>query len=190
MTRVRLLGTVGVLGLCLLVPLVSADDRRDERKADKKPVGDARFVWEASGAGLAEVNFGMLAARLARDPAVRSFDERMVADHRKANAELVYMANQKKWELAPEMDREHKTEYDKLARMTGDKFDRTYMDGQLRDHEKAVSLFEDASKNAEDGQLKAWASRTLPTLRTHQKMVRDWVKEHGGSGHDRDKGGR
>jgi putative membrane protein len=183
MTRVSLFGLLGVLSLGVLIPLASADDRRD----DKKTTGDAHFVKEASGAGLAEVNFGMLASRLARDPLVRGFAQRMVADHRQANSQLLAMANQKGWKLAPEMGREHQDLYKKLSGMSGNDFDHAYMQSQLKDHEKAVSLFEDASKNCEDAHLKAWATRTLPTLRSHLKTVREWEKEHGGSGHDKDR---
>jgi putative membrane protein len=182
MTRLRFLGALTLLGLCFgLVPLVTAQDRR----AEKKPVGDARFVCDASAAGLAEVNFGMLAEKRAANAEVRRFAHRMVTDHSKANAELLRLANEKKWEPAPTMDRQHQAGFDRLSQMTGRNFDRAYVESQVKDHEKAVSLFENASKNAEDSQLKAWASRTLPTLRDHLKMARDLEKGKSDRDHNR-----
>jgi putative membrane protein len=176
------MGALTLLGLCSgLAPLVTADDRRD----DKKPIGDARFVWEASAAGLAEVNCGTLAEKQAANPDVRRFAQRMVRDHTKANQELLRLTNEKKWEPAPTMDREHQALFGKLSRMSGPNFHRAYVEGQVKDHEQAVSLFDNAAKNAEDPQLKAWASRTLPTLREHLKMVRDLEKGKADRDHDR-----
>ena len=47
------------------------------------------------------------------------------------------------------------------------------MDGQLKDHKEAVSLFEKESKSGKDEDLKAWAGKTLPHLREHLKMAQE-----------------
>jgi len=72
------------------------------------------------------------------------------------------------------MDQPHQAMAEKLARMEGADFDREYMKGQLSDHEEAVTLFENESKNGSDNDLKDWAGKTLPTIKHHLEMVRDW----------------
>jgi putative membrane protein len=135
--------------------------------------GDQHFVHKASAAGLAEVNLGALAAKRASDPEVRKFAERMVRDHTKANKELIALANKKGLKVAEGMDAKHRKCEEKLLSLRGAAFDREYMDGQLKDHKEAVSLFEKESKSGKDEDLKAWAGKTLPHLREHLKMAQE-----------------
>jgi putative membrane protein len=66
----------------------------------------------------------------------------------------------------------HNKPLDKLAKLSGADFDREYMKLQVADHDKAVALFEKQSKSGKDAELKAFAARTLPTLKEHQQMAR------------------
>src|SRR4051794_29751090 len=56
---------------------------------------DRRFVTEATGSGLAEVNLGRMAMKSAGRQEVKDFAEHMVADHTKANDELLALINKK-----------------------------------------------------------------------------------------------
>jgi putative membrane protein len=173
MKRTQLLGALVFGGLCCALAPVAG--------ADEKGGGDARFVATASGAGLAEVNFGMLAVRHAASADVRKFAQTMVDDHTRANRELNTLASEKRFAVAAEMDREHQTLFQKLARLDGSAFDREYMEGQVKDHEAAVKLFEDESKGGSDEQLKAWAGKTLPNLRDHLKTAKEVCDKTKGS---------
>ena len=70
---------------------------------------------------------------------------------------------------------------DKLAKLSGADFDREYMDMMVKDHVKDVKEFEDASTKAKDADVKAWAAKTLPTLREHLQMARDVNSKVSGS---------
>jgi putative membrane protein len=183
MKRTQVLGVLVLLGLCCaLAPGgVTAQDK-------VPPGGDAKFVAVASAAGLAEVNFGRLATKLASNADVRKFGQQMVEDHSKANQELNKMAADKRLAVSPAMDREHQGMFEKLARLSGADFDKAYVRGQLRDHEQAVRLFEDEAKNGSDEQLKSWASSTLPTLRDHLKHARALADKFGIKGTDTGRG--
>jgi putative membrane protein len=96
----------------------------------------------------------------------------MVADHSAANAKLKALAAQKKVVLPSALDKGHQKDLDKLSKAKpGKDFDETYADLMEDSHDKAVKLFEGASKNATDPDVSAFASATLPTLRQHQKMA-------------------
>jgi putative membrane protein len=41
----------------------------------------------------------------------------------------------------------------------------------VKDHKKDVKEFEKAEKKAEDADLKAWITKTLPTLQEHLRMA-------------------
>jgi putative membrane protein len=40
-------------------------------------------------------------------------------------------------------------------------------------HDKAVAAFEDESRNGKEADVKAWASKTLPTLKEHQTLAKN-----------------
>jgi len=162
-----------VLGCALvaLLILAPAGAREDDIKG-----GDAGFVEKASAAGLAEVNAGRLAAKHASSPEVKEFAEKMVKDHTKANKELISLANKRGFKVARTMDERHKEMSEKMMKLSGAEFDRTYMTSQVKDHEMAVDLFEKQSKSGRDEELKAWAAKTLPDLKEHLKMAKE-IKE-------------
>jgi putative membrane protein len=55
--------------------------------------------------------------------------------------------------------------------LTGADFDREYGKMMLSDHRKDVSEFEKQSTRGTDADLKAFASKTLPTLKEHLQMA-------------------
>jgi putative membrane protein len=130
------------------------------------------FVTEVGQGGQAEVSLGKLATQHAKSADVKQFAERMVTDHGQANQELAALASRKGWSVPTEPGPKHKAEEQRLSRLTGEQFDRSYMQAMLKDHEKDVREFEQASKQLTDPDLKAWAEKTLPTLREHLARAR------------------
>ena len=61
----------------------------------------------------------------------------------------------------------------KLSTLSGDAFDREYISMMVKDHEKDVKEFEKVSTKAKDADVRAFAAKTLPTLREHLQQVRD-----------------
>lgn len=59
---------------------------------------------------------------------------------------------------------------ERLRTSSSKEFDQNYVQLMTRDHVKAISLFESGSKSA-DPQVKAYASKHLPTLRKHLQQV-------------------
>jgi hypothetical protein len=51
-------------------------------------------------------------------------------------------------------------------------FDREYMRQQTKVHDKAVELFQKEADRGKNQELKAWASKTLPTLRELHQTAR------------------
>jgi putative membrane protein len=61
----------------------------------------------------------------------------------------------------------------RLASATDDEFDRMYIGlVGIEDHQADIALFERASREASDPELRAWAGKTLPTLRSHLEAAR------------------
>jgi putative membrane protein len=138
---------------------------------DQLSRGDRRFIEDAAGDGMYEVQAGQLAASKAQSPDVKAFANKMVGDHEQANNELVQLANAKKVELpaAPPRGKRHETE--KLGKKSGADFDKMFVAASIKDHEKDIKKFEKASGKVKDPQLKAWIDKTLPVLREHLAMA-------------------
>jgi putative membrane protein len=149
--------------------------------ADKK-VNDEHFVMEAAQGGMAEVELGKLAADKAASSEVKKFGQRMADDHGKANDELKTLAQSKNITLPTAIDAKHKATIDRLSKMSGEAFDRAYMQDMLKDHQKDVAAFRTESKTGKDADVKAWASKTLPTLEEHLKLAQDTNRAVGTSG--------
>lgn len=143
------------------------------RPATKPPAlasADRAFIQTAAKGGMAEVALGELAGTHAKTDEVK-FGKRMVADHGKANQGLTQLARDKAIEPPKEMDRTQKSVHDRLAKLTGEAFDRAYVEEMVKDHRHDVKEFERASGRAKDQDLKAWIDKTLPTLRDHLREI-------------------
>jgi putative membrane protein len=135
--------------------------------------GDRRFVMDAAHGNTAEVELGKLAAEKGSSDAVKQFGKRMTDDHAKANAELKEFAEKKGLTLPADLDPKHRQLRDRLAKLNGADFDRAYANEMVNDHKKDVAEFKREAKSAKDPDLKAWASKTLPTLEDHLKQAQD-----------------
>jgi putative membrane protein len=133
---------------------------------------DKQFVHDAAEAGNAEVAMGQLAAKKASNAQVKSFAQRMIDDHTKAGQELKQVAGKKNLNVSNGHGKHHQT-MNRLAQLSGAEFDREYMKSQLTDHGNVIALFEAEADRGTDAEVKAWAAKTLPTLREHARMARD-----------------
>jgi putative membrane protein len=134
------------------------------------------FVIAAAQGGMSEVALGSLAAQKGLSADVKSFGNRMVSDHGKANDELKALATNKGIALPTEMAEDHKKTAAGLAKLSGKDFDRAYIADMVADHEKDVAEFEKAMQEVKDPDLQAWVSKTLPTLQEHLRMAKGMAK--------------
>ena len=129
---------------------------------------DQTFVMKASGAGMYEVEISNLAVTKASDPAVKEFAQMMVTDHTKANDELKQFADSHNATVAPGIPKDKQAIIDRMSKLEGAKFDKAYHDQVgIKDHKADIALFTKESKSGGNADLKAWAAKTLPTLKTH-----------------------
>ncbi|HZN48643.1 MAG TPA: DUF4142 domain-containing protein [Ramlibacter sp.] len=130
--------------------------------------GDRKFIEDAANSGMFEVEVAQLAASKATDANVKSFAGMLVDHHRAANNELVKMANAKGVELPVAPKRSLRRDIEKLGMKSGDEFDREFVrEVGIKAHEQDIKLFQKASKDVKDAELKAFVDKTLPTLREH-----------------------
>jgi putative membrane protein len=95
----------------------------------------------------------------------------MVTDHSKANDELKALAHKLNITLPDSISSDESKTRDDLAKKSGADFDKDYVNDMVDDHKKDVKAFEDAAKNCKDSDLKAFANKTLPTLKMHLEAI-------------------
>jgi|SoiMethySBSTD1v2_1073268.scaffolds.fasta_scaffold1065313_2 putative membrane protein len=132
---------------------------------------DERFLKNAAQGGMTEVQLGELGKSKATKKEVKDFAAMMATDHGKANEELKSLAGQKGVELPGEIEIGQKMAKEKLDRLSGAEFDKEFVQQMIKDHKKTIDMFEEASKDAKDSDVRSFASKTLPTLRGHLQQA-------------------
>lgn len=127
------------------------------------------FVKKAGESGAAEVELGRLGMQKATNADVRAFAQRMVADHTKANKQLMAAAKAKGLEVPTEPGLMHKGMKEKFEHQSADSdFNHDFMQQMVKDHKAAVELFQTAASDTTlDPELHSLAKKTLPTLQEH-----------------------
>jgi putative membrane protein len=148
-------------------------------RADEKRIAtDREFVTEAADGGMAEVKLGELAQTQAANPEVRKLGEKIVEDHTMANKQLMTLLRTKGMPMpTKELSKKSQETYDRLSRLKGPEFDRAYLKNMVEDHRQDITLFESVAKNGKDADLRAFAMKTLPTLREHYQKARELAGE-------------
>ncbi len=135
--------------------------------ADTLNETDAAFIKNAAASGTAEVKVADLGTKKAVRSDVKAFAETVLADHTKVNAELKTLARAKSVELPSGTEDTHGSAHSNLEKLRGAEFDDGFLDHMVAGHKKGVSNFDEASKSATDSEVKAFAAKTLPALRSH-----------------------
>jgi putative membrane protein len=128
-----------------------------------------KFIKEAIEGNLAEVAVGKLAQDKGQSEGVRSFGAQLVKDHGAANEKATALANSMGVTPPTEPNKKQKATYDKLSKLSADKFDREFAKEMVADHKRDVAAFEKESKR-KNAPTAAFVGETLPTLRHHLEM--------------------
>lgn len=140
----------------------------------KLPHADSAFLKQAAQNGHAEVEGSKLALSKATSPEVKAFAQQMVEEHGKAGEELNALAASKGIILSDGPSIAQKAKLKILSVRDGHSFDQHYADSLgIKAHQDTVKLFQKASDEAKDPDVKAFAIKTLPVLQHHLDLSRD-----------------
>lgn len=131
------------------------------------------FFKEAANGGAAEVAMGKMATDQAQSPQVRSYGERLVNDHAKANAQLMEVGKKMNMSMPIGLDPKHQQVMDKLQKEKGPAFDREFLKHAVDDHKKDVAAFQSYAQSGDNADLKTFAQQNVPILQEHLRMAQD-----------------
>jgi putative membrane protein len=114
--------------------------------------------------------FDVQAARIAElkgDQSDKTFAQREISNHTKMTDDLKVMVNSKKINasIPTGLTSEYQQRIDRLQTLSGTQFDEAYGNEVLRNHENLNALLDQYAKNGDNGELKQWASNTVPEVR-------------------------
>ena len=133
---------------------------------------DQAFVDEAARGGKMEVDLGRLAEQNASNPKVKQFGERMVKDHTSLNSDLSTVAKSVGLTVPTALSAEQQTEYAKLSKLSGTKFDEAYMDLMVKDHTGDLAAFQKEEGATQNPNLKRAVAKAIPIIQEHLSMAK------------------
>jgi len=125
------------------------------------------FVMDTYSENLLEVQLGQLAAQKAQDDQVKQFARMMVQDHTKANQQLKQVAQSANIQISEQLDPVHQAKLQKMQKLPASEFGRKYVNSQAAAHMMTVLEFQYQSQNAQNDQVKQFATQMLPDLQKH-----------------------
>ena len=160
--RLTSAAALAVAGLLLAAPPALA-----QQKADR---ADTAFVKKAIEGNLAEVQMGQLAQQKGATQPVRDFGVMLAKDHSDNNQQAMALAQSLNVTAPSGPNAEQKKMYDKLSKLSGDRFDREFARAMTSDHKKDIREFEKEAKS-KNTSVAQYASATLPKLQQHLKAA-------------------
>ena len=145
-------------------------------KADNLTTSEKQFVDKAAAANIAEIELAQLAQRKSQDSKIKAFADRMIIDHNKANNDLKAIADAAHIGISDRLEGESKAAYEKLEKLDGSSFDRSYISDMVTDHQKAAAEYEKERGEVKSPNLKAYVDNTLVAVQNHLSMAEEVQK--------------
>lgn len=148
--------------------------------SSKVASGDQKMMRDIAYSNISEIAAGKLALQNSQSDDVKSYAQKMIDDHTKAQQELQTLADSKGVKLPTEPDAKHKALSKAMAGMKGEAFDKRYLkQGGLNDHENTHKLLARVQDKAKDADLKAYAAKTITVVDQHLTLAQDTAGKHG-----------
>jgi len=156
------------------------NDKKDDANTMAVTEDDSKFLVFAADAGMTEIQAAETAKSMAISDKAKGFADEMIKDHTAAAEQVKALAATKNVTLPTAISDDHRKDIDDLSKKKGSDFEKAYINMMVDDHQKVVDKFKDASDKCKDPDIKALASKLLPTLQAHldhAKMLKDGLKK-------------
>ncbi|NUS38137.1 MAG: DUF4142 domain-containing protein [Lysobacter sp.] len=141
----------------------SADASAMANEMSSGPITDTDFYREAINGGQKEIDASRLAEK-SSNAEVKALAKAVIADHSALDDKVKAAAGaHASAPTSPDLS--------SLTGKTGKDLDKAYVDMLVSDHQKDISMFENASRNASTDKAKQLATAALPKLHKHLDMA-------------------
>lgn len=156
---------------------------RDDATSRAKEINEERFedaevdlseeaetLVDIASTNLLKLRLSERAMERASSQEVQQYAERVAQEQRRINQELQEIAAQKNITLPLDVSDDHRQTMEDVLENTGEEFDQEYMDVMTDEANNKINDLENLADNANDDDIRNWASRTLPAIRQHQEI--------------------
>jgi putative membrane protein len=154
-----------------------ADEANDRKFEADSAENQSEFIVDAAEGGMFEVEAARIAQQKATSAKVKTFAKHMMDEHSKANKELKALAAKNNVTIPAALGEDKMDKIAKLNKLSGNDFDKEYMDMMVKDHKEDIRLFDKESKGTDNNEVEKWAAKTLPTLQKHLEMAQQTQDE-------------
>jgi len=158
------------MAVVALATSIGAGQQRTEQPLDND------FLAKIAACNHAEVEIGKLAATRASSEKVKDFAQNLVKEHQKVHERVADLMKNRKIAMLTGLDKDGQAQVQKLTKLEGKEFDRTFLNDAITEHRTAITLFENQIKNGKDKDISTFAQETLPALQNHMKRAEELAK--------------
>jgi putative membrane protein len=163
-------GAVLLSAFCLL-GLVSCDRDDDEPIVSTVSQQDRNFAISSSQFVNAQLAFSQLAKERGDDNLILEYGEMIFEENTATKSELTGILDTNKVEMSNEITTDMQVKYDELALLQGTAFDKAFIDLQVTELDKSISMFENQINNGENFTIKGFADKTLAAVKSNRNRA-------------------
>ena len=132
---------------------------------------DKSFITDASQGDLTEIKLSQLALQKTSHAQVKMFAQKMVDDHTMLETKMKPFADKAGVAPATELNSEHQALYDKLNGLSGQDFDKAYVEAMDKDHHEDLTKFDSQLSSTKDAAFKKTVAQGRKVVAMHTKMI-------------------
>ena len=168
--------SIGSIVFCLVLVCLAAPAQK-KHAAKRAPMSDQKFVDMAAQTDMLEAHLGQMAANQAASQDVKDYAQMLVTDHTGDYQQLTALAAKAGFTVPTGLDAAHDRMIAPFEKLKGAAFDSRYIHEMIAGHTEAIGVYTKESTGAQNADVKAYASATLPTLHKHLDSAKDLAKK-------------
>ena len=144
-----------------------AKEENKEKFDDRDDKKDANFLVAAAENDLVEIELGKLAQTKGVSAHVKELGKLLETQHTESLNKVKDLAGRKNISIPTAVTEKGQDKYEKLNKETGNDFDEKFIETIADAHKDAIDKFEKAAKDADDEEIRTFATAQLPILNEH-----------------------
>ncbi len=148
-----------------------AKDQNEELYDNTRKEKDALFLVNAAEICLKEIQLGQLAQQASKTEDIKKLGKMIEEEHRKSLDQLIIIADKNSIIIPKSLTDDALEANKKLINTLQENFDVEFCNMMVISHRDAITLFDKASTESTNLDIKEWATDTLPYLQSHLDFV-------------------
>ncbi|MBN8668660.1 MAG: DUF4142 domain-containing protein [Chitinophagales bacterium] len=133
----------------------------------------ADFLVRAANATMTEIQLTQLAMDKSSLSSIRSLSKELKKDHQEMNDEIKRLARERNIALPDMVSNESEKDLTDLRQRSGNDFDKEFIKEIIDRHDESIRLYENAVSKGDAPEVRDFASKCLPALRSHRDKAKD-----------------